>query len=142
MLSDEVMAKLLESKQRASRVCGEFAELRAKGALDKAAATRLVEEFVLAKFRLGAGEARDAAGNLEKLAQLSIAKMLSVAPEIVRQEDKPANCDGADSATVKQALMIMALRREFDVELDCFKAGLCKTVGELADLVATAAEIG
>lgn len=141
MLPDEVMAKLLESKQRASKVCDEFAELRANDALDRKAVVRLVEAFVLAKFRLNAEETHDVGDDLEKLAQLSIAKMLAIAPEIVKHEDKPANCDGADSATVKQALMIMALRREFDVELDCFKAGLCKTVGELADLVAAAAGI-
>lgn len=136
MPSDEVMGKLLESKRRSAEVCDAFARLRADGELCESEVARLVKEFVLAKFRLNADEASEAGDNLEKLAQASIAKMLAIAPEIVNREDKPANCDGADSATVKQALMIMALRREFEVDFDCFEAGLCKTTGELSDLVA------
>lgn len=130
-----VMDRLLAAKRRASLVCEEFESGRAAGKLDEPRVESLVRCFILAKFRLDEKEAEPAGDNLEKLAQASLAKMLKIAPDLVKSEDKAANCDGADSATVKQALMIMALQKEFHVQLDCFKAGLCHSVGELAALV-------
>lgn len=135
MPSNEVMERLLAAKRAAAAVGEEFAEQRARGELTLGRCEQLVVRFVAAKFRLSDEEAREAGDGLEALAQASLAKMLRIAPELVGREDRAANCDGADSATVKQALVIMALRREFGVELDCFKAGLAATTGELAALV-------
>lgn len=130
-----IMDRLLAAKRGAALVCDEFESDRAAGTLDASRVESLVRRFILAKFRLDEKEAEPAGDNLEKLAQASLAKMLKIAPDLVKHEDKAANCDGADSATVKQALMIMALQKEFHVQLDCFRAGLCHSVGELAALV-------
>ncbi|MGN0038017.1 MAG: hypothetical protein ACI36Y_02625 [Coriobacteriales bacterium] len=129
------MERLLAAKRAASAVCDEFARARAAGQLAPEQVEGLVERFVLAKFRLTPQEAAPARGCIEELAQLSLAKMLRIAPELVAAEDKPANCDGADSATVKQALMLMALKKEFGVEFDGFQAALCADVAQLAALV-------
>ena len=134
-----VMERLLAAKRGAARVCDEFESARKAGKLDARLVESLVRRFILAKFRLDEEEAAPAGDDLEKLAQASLAKMLRIAPELVKHEDKAANCDGADSATVKQALMIMALQKEFHMQLDCFRAGLCHSVGELAALVWQAA---
>ena len=130
-----VMDRLLAAKREASLVSEEFESDRAAGKLDEPRVENLVRRFILAKFRLDEKEAEPAGDNLEKLAQASLAKMLKIAPDLVKHDDKAANCDGADSATVKQALMIMALQKEFHVQLDCLKAGPCHSVGELAALV-------
>lgn len=130
-----VMDRLLAAKRGASLVCEELESDRAAGKLDEPRVESLVRRFILAKFRLDEKEAEPAGDNLEKLAQASLAKMLKIAPDLVKSEDKAANCDGTDSATVKQALMIMALQKEFHMQLDCFRAGLCHSVGELAALV-------
>lgn len=135
MPSKDVMERLLAAKQAAAAVSREFTEERARGELTRQRCEELVRRFVAAKFRLGEDEARAAGDRLEALAQASLAKMLRIAPELVGREDRAANCDGADSATVKQALVIMALRREFGIEIDCFKAGLAPTTGALAGLV-------
>ena len=130
-----IMDRLLAAKRGAALVCNEFESDRAAGTLDASRVESLVRRFILAKFRLDEEEAAPAGDNLEKLAQASLAKMLKIAPDLVKSEDKAANCDGADSATVKQALMIMALQKEFHMQIDCFRAGLCHSVGELAALV-------
>lgn len=135
MPDKSVLERLLAAKQEAAHVAEEFAEERAAGLLDIERTAELVERFIWAKFRLSGQEAAAAEQDLEKLAQASLAKMLQIAPELVGAEDKAANCDGADSVSVKQALMIMALQSEFDVRLDCFRAGLCHSVEELARLV-------
>lgn len=130
-----VVDRLLAAKREASLVSEEFESDRAAGKLDEPRVESLVRRFILAKFRLNEQEAAPAGASLEKLAQASLAKMLRIAPDLVKTEDRAANCDGADSATVKQALVIMALQKEFHVQLDCFRAGLCHSVGELAALV-------
>ncbi|MGN0072597.1 MAG: hypothetical protein ACI36W_02195 [Coriobacteriales bacterium] len=129
------MKRLLAAKRAASAVCEEFARDRTEGTITLERMEELVERFVLAKFRLAPEEAASAQGRIEELAQLSLAKLLRIAPELVAVEDKPANCDGADSATVKQALMLMALKKEFRVEFDGFRAALCTDVAQLAALV-------
>lgn len=134
-----IMGRLLAAKRGAALVCDEFESDRAAGTLDASRVESLVRRFILAKFRLNEQEAAPAGASLEKLAQASLAKMLRIAPDLVKTEDRAANCDGADSATVKQALVIMALQKEFHVQLDCFSAGLCHSVGELAALVWQAA---
>lgn len=141
MPSNEVMERLLAAKRASASVGEEFTAARACGELTPQRCEELVARFVAAKFRLDEQEARAAGDEMEALAQASLAKMLRIAPELVGREDRAANCDGADSATVKQALVIMALRREFHVELDCFKAGLARTTGELAALVWEAVEL-
>lgn len=130
-----VIERLLAAKRGASLVCKEFENARKAGSLDAQLVESLVRRFILAKFRLDEEEAAPAGDDLEKLAQASLAKMLKTSPELFKKESKPANCDGADSATVKQALVIMALQKEFHVQLDCFAAGLCHSVGELSALV-------
>lgn len=134
-----MIERLLAAKRGASLVCKEFESARKAGSLDAQLVESLVRRFILAKFRLDEEEAAPAGDDLEKLAQASLAKMLKMAPDLVKSEDKAANCDGADSATVKQALVIMALQKEFHMQLDCFRAGLCHSVGELAALVWQAA---
>ena len=108
-----IMDRLLAAKRGAALVCDEFESDRAAGTLDASRVESLVRRFILAKFRLNEQEAAPAGASLEKLAQASLAKMLRIAPDLVKTEDRAANCDGADSATVKQALVIMALQKEF-----------------------------
>lgn len=142
MPSKDTMARLLAAKQAASAVSREFAAERERGTLTRERCEGLVARFVWAKFRLDEDEARLAGEEMEALAQASLVKMLRIAPELVVREDRAANCDGADSATVKQALVIMALRRELDVDFDCFAAGLARTTSELAGIVWEAARQG
>ena len=135
MPSRETVERLLAAKRAAFAVCEEFESARAAGQLTPKLMEQLVERFVLAKFRLTQEEAAPAHGNIEELAELSLAKLLRIAPELVAKEDRPANCDGADSATVKQALMLMALKKELGVEFDGFRAALCTDVPQLAVLL-------
>lgn len=134
---EEVMGRLLAAKGAASRAAGAFARERAEGTLTQGRVTELVRAFIWAKFRLSADDvaASGAGDGIEALAQASLAKMLRIAPELVGVEDKAATCDGADSTTVKQALMLLALSREFKVELNGFRAALCEDVPALAALV-------
>lgn len=130
-----VMERLLAAKRGAARVCDEFESARKAEKLDARLVESLVRRFILAKFRLDEKEAAPARNDLGKLAQASLDKMLKTSPELIKKESMPANCDGTDSATVKQALVIMALQKEFHVQLDYFAAGLCHNVEELSALV-------
>lgn len=113
--------------------------LREADALTQDALRQHLRAYILYKYRLMPTEALDDAGaveeRLEKLAQISLDKMLEETPEQAAAETMSATCDGADSASMKQALLLMAVQEDFEVKLDGYEAAFADTVGDLAALV-------
>lgn len=112
---------------------------RDAGTLTRDGFERHLRSYILFKYRLEPEEATDAQGRaedgLEALAQLSLDKALRKAPDRAVSETMSATCDGADSVTTKQALLIMAIQRDFDIVVDGFAVAFVDTVRGLAELV-------
>lgn len=112
---------------------------RGAGTLSYDELERRLRSYILFKYRLTPEEARDGEGRaesgLEALAQLSLDKALKEAPEHAAVETMSATCDGADSTTTKQALLLMAVQEDFDAAFDGFAAAFAETVGDLAKMV-------
>lgn len=138
-MKDDVLKELLASRDVAAQAAHEAREAHAAGSLDQAQLTRLLTRYILAKYRLDENEYEDL--RLDHLAEASIAKMLKAPAHEARSLDG-ATCDGADSAHVKQALLMMAIQKDFNCKLDGFKVAFCTSVDDLAMLVFAAMEEG
>lgn len=89
--------------------------------------------YVLAKFGMPGADV--ATRTMEGLAEESLARALERPREDVDESQHSATCDGARSVDMKQALLIMAINREFAIALDGREAALADEVDDLADLV-------
>lgn len=92
-----------------------------------------VRAYALAKFRLDEKDVESS--NLEDLAQASLAKMLRIAPELVGEETDAPNCDGASTIDVKQALLLAALQRDYDVALSGHDIAFAETLEGVARIM-------
>lgn len=95
-----------------------------------------LRSYVLAKYRLAPVEC--GSGGLEELAEASLAKALAVDPELARKANAASTCDGASTTDMKQALLLMALQKDFGVRLDGIQLAFAETLDDLAVLVAAA----
>lgn len=120
--------------------------LREADALTKDALRQHLRAYILYKYRLAPGEALDGDGaaeeRLEKLAQISLDKMLKEAPEQAVAETMSATCDGADSVSMKLALLLMAIQEDFEVRFDGYEVAFAETVDELVELAWKSIERG
>lgn len=131
-MKDAVLHKLLASRTSAADAARTAREALAEGNLSQDLLTSCLTRYILAKYRLDPGDFENL--QLEHLAQASLAKMLKLAPEEARRLDG-ATCDGADSTHVKQALLMMAVQKDFTCTLNGFKVAFAVTVDDLATLV-------
>ncbi|WP_417333595.1 hypothetical protein [Gordonibacter urolithinfaciens] len=129
----DIKERLLADKRAAADQVDAVHKKRTEGTLTAELLREHLFRYVLAKFGLEAAEAPSR--SLEDLAEESLAKALRTDPDQVTEAERPATCDGARSVDMKQALLIMALQREFGVALDGLRAGLADTTDELADLM-------
>jgi len=132
-MKQEAKKKLLESQKMAAAEVAAIKDARRNGLLTRDEVRRRLYNYVLAKYLLNA---RDAAGTeIASLAAQSLAKAMRIDKELIGNADKPATCDGASSVDMKQALLIVAIQKEFDVKLDGIEAAFADTTDDLADLV-------
>ena len=129
-MNDDVLQQLLAAKDVASRCVSAFRERRAAAALDMYWLAGNIRAYILAKYHLDEDECPN--DSMGELGQQSIEKLLAHG---VSLDDTSANCDGADSATVKQAYLMMALQEDYDVKLDGFKVAFAETTRDIAQLV-------
>ena len=127
-MNDEVLQALLESKRAAAAVARECVDAAAAGALERDRLAESLRSYILAKYRIT--EEDCASDSMDELSRASMDKLAVLGPG-----DTASNCDGADSAAVKHAFLMMAIQRDFGVTFDGFAAGRAKTVGDVADLV-------
>lgn len=136
-MRSRVKEQLLARKQIASAHVGAILALPADGPACREELRDRFFAYTLAKLGLEDGEAPGR--NIEELARASLEKALAAAqatPELESQ--RMATCDGASSVDMKQALLIMAVQRDFGVRLDGLRCALADTTDELADLVGKA----
>lgn len=131
-MNDEVLQALLESKRAAAAVARECVDAAATGTLGKDRLAESLRSYILAKYHIT--EEDCASDSMDELSHASMDK-LAVLGADAYEGDTASNCDGADSAAVKHAFLMMAIQRDFGVTFDGFAAGRAKTVGDVADLV-------
>lgn len=124
--------KILAGKKAATASVAAFRQLQDENTLTLEALEDLLHRYILSKYRLTADECPTR--NLEALAEASIA---ALAERLNGRSaaDTAATCDGADSITVKQALLMVALQRDFSVELDGFAVAFAETTDDVAQLI-------
>ena len=89
--------------------------------------------YVLERFLL---EENEAEGHcLRELIDMSIAKSLKVAPELVEELDKARGCNGGSSASVKKALLFQSLEKKLSLSLDARGARRVEWFSDLTGLV-------
>ena len=131
-----IVASLLDADLAAAK-----AAESARCALDEGAGAFGVlphlRAYVLAKYRLAPEEC--GSSGLEELAEASLAKALATDPELARKANAASTCDGASTTDMKQALLFMALQKDFGVRLDGIQLAFAETLEDLAALVTEAA---
>lgn len=132
-MKSEAIQKLLESKKMAAAQVAAVKDSQAAGTLTRERLREALFSYVLAKYLLRQEETTSR--SILDLAQRSLAKAIKIDRKLVAETDQSATCDGASSVDMKQALLIMAIQREFTVKLDGIKAAYAETTDDLADLI-------
>lgn len=131
-MNEEVLQALLETKRTCADVAAQCVQAAEARALTRDELVDGLRAYVLAKYHLTQGEC--ASDDMDELSRASMDKMAALGPDAFG-EDTASNCDGADSAAVKHAFLMLAIQNDFGVKLDGFAAGRAKVVGDVAGLV-------
>ena len=92
--------------------------------------------YVLAKFDLmELANTIKASDDFDAITQKSIDKAFAINPELAKESLRSATCDGASTLDTKQALLMMAIQKDFNVKLDTMRAALASSIDELADVL-------
>ncbi len=132
-MNDEVVQRLLAAKGRAANIAQEAVRASREGALSSDGLVDALDAYVRAKYHVTREDC--ASGSLEELSSASVRKMQELGPGAAALQDSASNCDGADSAAVKHAYLMLAIQKDFGVKLDPFQVAFAKTVEELACLM-------
>ena len=132
----DIVRALLDADSAAAKAAESGRAALGAAAPNQQEVLRCVRDYVLAKYRLQAGECGSDA--LDELAEASLAKALAVDPELAMKANAASTCDGASTTDMKQALLLMALQKDFGVRLDGIELAYAETLGDLAALVAKA----
>jgi hypothetical protein len=90
--------------------------------------------YILARFLLGREEAGEAEG-LAELAEMSIAKTMSIRREELPGVDISGSCTGSSSVVTKKVLLLISLEKELDIDFQPEESARITTVSELAESV-------
>lgn len=134
-----IVESLLDADAAAARAAASVREALDCGA-GAAEVLPWVRAYVFAKYRLAPAEC--ASDGLDELAEASLAKALAVDPELAMRANAASTCDGASTTDMKQALLFMALQKDFGVSLDGIELAFAETLEDVAGLVAKAAGRG
>ena len=91
-----------------------------------------LRRYILYKFLLT--ETEGATDALRTLARQSVAKAMGLSRELAFLQDTSAGCSNASSVDTKLALLLMAIQRDFQVQLPLPEAVRAETVEELAEI--------
>lgn len=95
--------------------------------------TDCVHRYVCCKFLLEPEECRGL--TMSALAEKSIERALDLKIPLAKESEVTTTCGAAGSAAMKIALLLTAVKRDFEVEIDPRRLGFVKDTAELGDLV-------
>ena len=127
---DRVRRELLRFISAAAE---EAKQIRECAQPDEAFLRTHIRKYILAKFMLPAGSVETE--SIRELVEISLARMMQAAPELVEELDTARSCAGATSAMVKKALLFQAMERDFQLELPAREAASAVDIPALARLI-------
>lgn len=92
-----------------------------------------VHRYVCYKFLLEPEECRGL--TMSELADRSIEKALDMKIPLAKESEVATTCGAAGSAAMKIALLLTAVKKDFDVTIDPRRLGFVKDTAELGELV-------
>lgn len=92
-----------------------------------------VHRYVCYKFLLEPEECRGL--TMSELADKSIEKALDMKIPLAKESEVATTCGAAGSAAMKIALLLTAVKKDFDVTIDPRRLGFVKDTAELGELV-------
>lgn len=132
-MNDEVVQRLLAAKTRAAQIAQDVREQACAGTLTSATLSHSLDSYIRAKYHVTLDDCSST--ELEALSAASVRKMEEMGPSAQALADSASNCDGADSASVKHAFLMLAIQKDFGVKLDPFQVAFAKTVQDVAALM-------
>ncbi len=88
-----------------------------------------IRNYILKKYVLSEDEKEE---NLRELAKLSLAKMMKIDPEVLREIDLATPCDKATSESTKTALLLYSIQRDLKLPSNPREYAAVETLSELA----------
>lgn len=125
-MQESVKHKLLESK----RICREQIPV-IRAAQSPQVLHQALRKYVYAKYLLD----DDREDGIAELTKSSIARAIKLDKRLMEDVDMAAECTGSTSAMRKKVLLLMAMQKDFGVQLDPVQASDAETLAELAQLI-------
>ncbi|MCR5082561.1 MAG: hypothetical protein K6B15_03715 [Parasporobacterium sp.] len=88
-----------------------------------------IRGYILKKYVLSMDETEE---DLKALARISLAKMMKIDPEVIRELDMATPCDKATSESTKTALLLYAIQRDLDLPSNPKEYAAVENIPELA----------
>lgn len=124
-IRDEILA-------RGNRAALQARLAREPGATQETVAA-CVHNYVCYKFLL---EPEEGAGvTMSELADMSLERALDMKLPLAKESEIATTCGAAGSAAMKIALLLVAVKKDFQVEIDPRRLGFVKDTAELGELV-------
>lgn len=91
-----------------------------------------IRSYVLAKYMLGEDPGTD---DFDELTDRSIANMMRLSPEILKDLEATRDCTGSTSATAKKVLLFLSIQKQLDILLPAMASAFLVTLEDLGVLV-------
>lgn len=131
MTRKDVKEKILkfnqEAKEQAQKACS-LAE-----SISREEMIQCVHTYVCSKFFLDMSESKEKL--LYQMAEQSIEKALQMKIPIAKDSEIATTCGMAGTAAMKVALLMVAVRKDFQVEIPPQQMAFIKNTGELGELI-------
>ncbi len=125
-IRDQILARVDRAKEQAERA-------RNAENLSLALVEDCILRYICCKFML---EPEECVGlTMAELAERSIEKALDMKIPLAKESEVATTCGAAGSTAMKVALLLMAVKKDFQVEIEPRRLGFVKDPGELAGLV-------
>lgn len=127
------MDDFVKEQLLASRAAAKEQAVRMEAARSPEELHEHLHAYVRAKYLLDPCEEDD----LDELTDMSIAKALKIDKALLHDVDIAAECTGSTSRMRKKVLLLMAIQKDLNCELDAALTAQADTLADLAQLIFT-----
>lgn len=131
MTRKDVKEKILKFNQEAKEQAEKARSLAES--ISREEMIQCVHVYVCSKFFLDISESKEKL--LYQMAEQSIEKALQMKIPIAKDSEMATTCGMAGSAAMKVALLMVAVKKDFQVEIPSQQMAFIKNTGELGDLI-------
>lgn len=118
---------------KAARASDEILLIKNTPDITREEVTASIHRYVCSKFFI---EPEDTVGmTLNEMAEFSLDKALELKLPLARESERATTCGMAGSAPMKIALLLNALRKDLEIQVDLHRLGMVMNTDELGDLI-------